>query len=166
MKLLYAVAALAALAAPLAAQEHDHAHRTTARADSDSAYAALQARGMDVMGVDQFTSRHVFEDQTDGGRIELQRTVDDSAGVETIRHHLHAIAEAFARGDFSAPVLVHLQKVPGTDVMAARREAIRYDVRPLPRGAELTITTTDPDAIAAVHAFLAFQRGEHRAGAP
>ncbi len=166
MKLFYAAAALAALATPLAAQEHDHAHMMMARADSDSAYAALQARGMDVMGVDQYTSRHVFEDRADGGRIELQRTVDDSAGVEAIRHHLHAIAEAFGRGDFTAPVLVHLKKVPGTDVMTARRDAIRYDVRPLPRGAELVITTTDPDAIAAVHACLAFQRQEHRTGAP
>ena len=165
MKAFIAAAALAALAAPLAAQEHDHAHMT-ARADSDTAYAALQARGMDVMGVDQYTSRHVFEDRPDGGRIELQRLVDDTVGVAAIRHHLHAIAEAFARGDFSAPVLVHLKEVPGTQVMAARREAIRYDVQPLPRGAAVTITTTDSAAVAAIHAFLAFQRREHRTGAP
>jgi TusA-related sulfurtransferase len=35
-------------------------------------------------------------------------------------------------------------------------------VRLLPRGGELRITTTDPAAVAAVAAFLAFQRMDHR----
>lgn len=159
------IAALAAVARPLMAQHgHDHGLMHPAPADSDSAYAAMQARGTGVMGVDQYTSRHVFEPLPDGGRIELQRQVDDSAGIAQIRRHLHDIADAFARGDFTAPSLVHLQQVPGTAVMAAKRAAIGYRVAPLPRGAELRITTTDPEAVAAVHEFLAFQRGEHRAG--
>ncbi|HXY69226.1 MAG TPA: hypothetical protein VEH62_07225 [Gemmatimonadales bacterium] len=164
MRLALAVAALAALARPLAAQ-HDHGAMHPAAADSDTAWAAMQARGANVMGVDQYTSRHVFEPLADGGRIELQRAVDDSVGAAQIRRHLHEIADAFARGDFTAPALVHLQEVPGTGTMAARRALIRYDVADLPRGGELRITTTDPDALAAVHAFLAFQRREHRAPA-
>jgi hypothetical protein len=47
--------------------------------------------------------------------------------------------------------------------MAARRAAIRYAVRDLPRGAEVRITTADAEARAAVHAFIAFQRQDHRA---
>lgn len=164
MKALFIAAALAAAAAPVVAQEHDHAHMTAAHADSDSAFAAMQARGKDVMGVDQYTSRHVFESLPDGGRIELQRTVDDTAGVAQIRRHLTQIAEAFGRGDLSAPVLVHAQAVPGARVMAAKHAAISYATAPLPGGGELRITTHDPEAIAAVHEFLAFQRHEHRAG--
>jgi hypothetical protein len=106
----------------------------------------------------------VFESRADGGRIELQETGDDTAAVTRIRQHLADIAAAFARGDFSAPSLVHLQRVPGTQVMAAKRDAITYRVAPLPRGGEVLITSRDPDAVAAVHEFLAFQRHEHHAG--
>ena len=132
----------------------------------DSAFAVVQARGSDPrgMGVDQATSVHQFDAFPDGGRVELQRAVDDSAGVRQIRAHLRAIAAAFAAGDFSTPAFVHMRAVPGTDVMAARRAAISYTVRDLPRGAELRITTTDPEAVAAVHRFIAFQRHDHRAG--
>lgn len=116
------------------------------------------------MGVDQYTSTHVFEDLPDGGRIVLDREdASDSAGIRTIREHMRTIADAFARGDFAAPGLVHAQVVPGTAVMAARRDAIRYTATDRPAGAEVRITTTDPAAVAAVHEFLAFQRSDHRA---
>ena len=59
---------------PVAAQDHSPA-------TSDSAYAGLQERGKSAMGVDQYTSRHVFEALPDGGRIELQRNQDDAEGT-------------------------------------------------------------------------------------
>lgn len=156
------VAAGLVFAGPLAAQ-HQHTEGMRHGA-SDSAYAEVQRRGKDVMGVDQYTSQHVFEARPDGGRIELQRQEDDSAGVAQIRRHLGEIAEQFRRGDFTAPFTVHAQDVPGTQVMAAKRERIRYTVRPLPRGGELVISSRDRDAIEAVHAFLAFQNADHRTG--
>ena len=135
-----------------------------APAPGDTAFAALQRRGAVAMGVDQYTSTHLFDSLPDGGRIELQRDAADRAGVETIRRHLRGIADAFAAGDFSTPATVHAREVPGTRVMAERRVALRYVYRDLPGGGELRITTTDPQALAAVHEFLAFQRGDHRAG--
>ena len=48
--------------------------------------------------------------------------------------------------------------------MAARRAAIRYEYRDLPRGGEVRIVTADAEAVRAIHAFMAFQRGDHRAG--
>jgi hypothetical protein len=148
----------------------DHAahHPATAAAPagtSDSAFAALQARGASArgMGVDQYTSTHAFESLADGGRIELRRDPRDTAGVRQIRTHLQEIARAFATGDFSTPAFVHVRRVPGTDVMAARRGRIAYAFRALPDGGEVRITTADPAALRAVHAFLAFQRADHRA---
>jgi hypothetical protein len=116
------------------------------------------------MGVDQYMSAHRFDVLSDGGRIELQRVVDDSAGTAQIRRHLREIARAFATGDFGTPSFVHLRQVPGTAVMAERRSAIHYDVRDLPRGAELRITTRDSAAVAAIHEFMMFQRMDHRVG--
>lgn len=160
--LLVALAMASLAPRPAAAQASTHAaHADSAR---DSSFAALQRRGKEIMGVDQYTSEHQFDALPDGGRIELQRDTDDAAGTRTIRSHLRAIAAAFRAGDFSTPAMVHLREVPGTRVMAARRAAIRYTVRDLPRGAELRMTTSDREAIAAIHEFMAFQRGDHRAG--
>jgi len=136
-------------------------HHADSGATHDSAYAAMQERGRIVMGVDQYTSTHHFDDLPDGGHITLVRNADDSVGAARIRTHLRAIAAAFSAGDFSSPMRVHMKDVPGTTVMAAKKAMIHYSVRDLPRGAVVTISTHDPDAIRAVHDFLAFQRSEH-----
>ena len=166
MRISISAAFAAVLAMPqiVSAQAHESTHRGhAATTRGDSAFAAVQQRGALVMGVDQYTSTHRFQSLLDGGRIELQRDANDTAGVRTIRQHLRDIARQFAAGDFSASATVHARAVPGTDVMRARRRWIRYEFRPLPGGGELRITTRDPDAVHAVHEFLAFQRTDHRA---
>ena len=137
-----------------------------ARRAADSAFASVQARGADprAMGVDQHTSVHRFDALGDGGRIELQRADDDSAGIATIRAHLRQVAAAFAAGDFRTPAFVHARRVPGTAVLTAKRGVVTYAYRDLPRGGEVRIATRDPEALRAVHAFIAFQRRDHRAG--
>jgi hypothetical protein len=137
-----------------------------AGAKDDAAFAQMQERGRMVMGVDQYTSAHVFEDLPDGGRIVLDRdSTGDTSGVATIRQHMRDIAAAFQAGDFTKPFQVHAQVVPGTDVMRAQRADIRYQVIDRPRGGEVRLTTTSRAAVAAIHEFLAFQRtGHHAAG--
>ena len=131
---------------------------------ADSAFAATQARGRAVMGVDQYTSAHIFEDLSDGGRIVLERgDPQDTAGIGIVREHMRSIARAFRAGDFAQPFQVHAQAVPGTAVMAARRNMIRYDAVDRPRGGEVRLRSSDAAAIAAIHEFLAFQRGAHHA---
>ncbi len=130
----------------------------------DTSFAAMQQRGQKAMGVDQYTSTHKFDATTTGGRIELQRDTADAAGVAQIRAHIRDVAKAFAAGDFSTPGFVHMQDVPGTKVMREKASAISYEPHDLPRGAELLIRTKDSAAIAAIHEFMAFQRGEHHAG--
>lgn len=137
---------------------------SSAAAAADSTFAEVQSRGHVAMGVDQYTSTHLFQPLPDGGRIELQRDTTDSAGRVRILEHMGEIAAAFAAGDFTLPGFVHAREVPGTDVMAARRANIRYVVESLPRGAAVRLTTEDSSAIEAIHEFLAFQRQDHRAG--
>jgi hypothetical protein len=151
-------------AAPLAAQSSaDHSRMDhAAHATADTSFDAMQRRGRDAMGVDQYTSVHRFDALANGGRIELQRDRDDSAGASAIRAHMRDIAHAFASGDFSTPATVHLKTVPGAANMRARRRHIRYEPIDLPRGGALRIRSSDSAAIAAIHRFLAFQRSEHR----
>jgi hypothetical protein len=159
---VFALLLLPACAGDRRGEKAAHRH---AEAAHDSGYAGVQERGQAVMGVDQYTSTHVFEPLSDGGRIELQRDEADSAGTARIRQHLRDIAAAFAAGNFELPGLVHAKDVPGTAVMAAKRAAITYTVEELPRGGALRIQTPDTAAIRAIHEFLAFQRREHHAGA-
>jgi hypothetical protein len=134
-------------------------------ASSDSAFAALQQRGESAMGVNQYTSQHVFEPLPDGGRVVLQRKESDPKGEATIRAHMLTIAAAFSRGDFALPGFVHAtSEVPGTEVMKRLRRDITYSPRDLPEGGEVVISSKNPEAVAAIHKFLAFQRMDHRAG--
>ena len=153
---LLLVALLLAVAARPARAQHEH------HAAHDTSFAAVQARGKQAMGVDQYTSAHRFEDHADGGRIVLQRDPADTAGTRTIRAHLREVAAAFGRGDFTTPGFVHGRDVPGTATMTARRAAIAYAVHDLPGGGEIRITTRDVEARRAVRDFLAFQRKDHR----
>ena len=146
---------------PGVAERAEARHRA---ADADSGFVGVQARGREAMGVDQYTSTHLFEPLPDGGRIELQRDVSDSAGRAQIIAHMGRIAGAFATGNFTLPGFVHAREVPGTKVMASEREKISYTVEGLPRGAALRLRTTDTAAVEAIHEFLAFQRMDHRAG--
>lgn len=124
----------------------------------------MQQRGAHVMGVDQYSSAHVFEDLPDGGRVVLDGDdPSDTAAIRTIRAHMRDIAAAFRAGDFSKPFQVHAQQVPGTDVMAQRKAAITYEASDRPRGGEVRIRSTDPAAVAAIHQFLEFQRQQHHA---
>ena len=158
----FAVVLLASSAAPVLAQ--GVAKPSPREATKDTAFSAMQKRGGMAMGVDQYTSTHKFDALPTGGRIELQRDNDDAKGIATIRAHIHGIAQAFQSGDFSTPAFVHMKDVPGAKVMRARRRMISYQPRDLPRGAELVMRTRDAAALAGVHEFMAFQRGEHHAG--
>jgi hypothetical protein len=136
----------------------------SAQTNSDSAFAEVQRYGAMVMGVDQYTSSHVFEDLPDGGRIVLLRQdTADAQGTATIRVHLRSIADSFAAGVFADPSRVHSREVPGTATMRRLRERISYGVTDRPGGGELRITTTDAQALVAIRRFLAFQRMDHRA---
>lgn len=155
---------LAAACAPGPDQDAVRAEARRREAAADSGFAAVQERGRAAMGVDQYTSTHRFDPLSDGGRIELQRDTADSVGRARILAHLGEIAAAFAAGDFAVPGFVHAREVPGTEVMAARRDEISYVVESLPRGGALRLRTADSSAVEAIHEFLAFQRRDHRAG--
>ena len=144
------------------AERHAICRAWLARQRGDTAFASMQRRGQQVMGTDQYTSSHRFDDLPDGGRIELQHDSADPTGAAQIRRHFADIAGKFADGVFDAPGLVHAQDVPGTRVMAAKRALISYSVEVMPRGAALRIMSQDPEAVTAIHRFLEFQRREHR----
>jgi hypothetical protein len=148
----------------MSASQHAMHHPAALAATNDSAFAAVQQRGKTVMGVDQYVSKHTFEDLNDGGRVVLVTDPADTAGVRAIRDHMRTLAASMAKGDFTMSAMVHAMEVPGTKAMAARSAAIIYGYEELPGGGAVRISVSnDPTALAAVREFLLFQRSDHRA---
>jgi hypothetical protein len=142
-----------------AAQQPPSAH--------DAHHAAVEARGTRVMGFDQQRTAHHFRLYDDGGAIDVA-VVDpaNAADRDAIRQHLPHIAVLFAQGRFDAPMLVHATAVPGTEDLARLRTEVTYSFVETPAGGRVDIATRHPDALAALHRFLAFQIADHRTGDP
>ena len=70
----------------------------------------------------------------------------------------------FTAGDFDVPMFIHDVVPPGIPVMKTKQKAISYVYESTTTGARIRITTTDKDALEAVHQFLSFQIDDHRTG--
>ena len=126
-------------------------------------HADLDRRGTLAMGFDQQKTIHEFLTSAAGGSIEVRaKDASDAASTRQIRAHLAAIAKAFAAGDFSKPFQTHAEVPPGVPAMQRRKAAIRYEYVDTPRGGIVRITTSDGEALGAIHAFLEYQQREHR----
>jgi hypothetical protein len=140
---------------------------SVAIAQHDAGHHAMQQRGQQAMGFDQYRSTHHFLIQKDGGTIEI--TAKDSADMTLaaeIRAHLRNIRSALSDGDFALPIFIHQKPPPGVDMLKERRARLAFRYEDLPAGGKVVMTTKDADALAALHAFLRFQITEHRTGDP
>ena len=130
-------------------------------------HARMNGRGDQGMGFDQSKTTHHFRLFADGGAIEVSANeVTDSASRDEIRSHLGHIARMFSEGNFSIPMFVHDQVPPGVETMKEQKSAIRYKYEETERGGQVRISTSNPEALRAIHAFLRFQIEEHRTGDP
>jgi hypothetical protein len=125
----------------------------------------MNSRGDGVMGFSHEKTTHHFRLLPDGGSIEV--TANDPADAATrdqIQVHLSHIARMFADGNFQAPMLIHGEVPPGTSVLQRLKAAVSYRFEKLDRGGRVRITTTNPEALNAVHEFLRFQIADHQTG--
>ncbi len=149
-----AALAFIAIGAVAAEQNHDQ-------------HAQMNQRGAQVMGFDQEKTTHHFYLYSEGGAIDVAvNDVADKTNLDAIRAHLPHIAMLFSEGNFEAPMLVHDTNVPGTAKMGMLKDYITYKYAETPKGGRVNIITTDPEALAAVHAFLKFQITDHKTGDP
>ena len=133
----------------------------------DQHAAGVDMRGDHAMGFSHENTKHHFEQLSDGGIIEVD--ANDESDVTTrdqIREHLKHIAAMFSANDFDIPMFIHDTIPPGVPEMKQKRGEITYTYLPTQRGAMVRIVTHDPEALKAVHEFLAFQIKDHRTGDP
>jgi hypothetical protein len=155
---LFAASLFAAGLPKLASQEPD-------KAQQEKHHHDVAEKGDHVMGFSHEKSTHHFRLYSDGGAIEVTANdAGDAPTREAIQGHFSHIVKMFAAGDFTAPVLIHSQNPPGSDVMKRLRGKIDYRLTNTASGARIRITTQNPDALKAIHAFLRFQIAEHQTG--
>ena len=146
-------------------QAQDHADCPMAHSKSKG--AGVDRRHDEVTGLNHEHAGHHFLLAPSGGTIRLEvAEAGQEEARDRIREHLRVIARSFAAGDFALPMLIHDQVPPGVEVMKKVKAAIRYDFAPTDKGGEVRISTKDPAALAAVHAFLRFQIEDHGTGDP
>ncbi|MGH9800432.1 MAG: c-type cytochrome, partial [Blastocatellia bacterium] len=128
------------------------------QSDPHAGHAAVNQRGDKVMGFSYEKTAHHFLLKPDGGLIEVEvKDKADAASRDQIQSHLKHIAQKFADGDFTAPMLIHDKVPPGVPTMKDKKSAIKYQFEQTELGGRIRITTSDATAIAAIHEFLRFQ---------
>ena len=127
----------------------------------------MNKRGDQAMGFDHLKTTHHFLLASDGGSIQVEANdTKDQQSRDQIRQHLRRIALMFGEGNFQVPMLVHSETPPGAEVMQKLKAEISYKYKETERGALIRISTTNADALKAVHDFLRYQITEHMTGDP
>jgi hypothetical protein len=129
--------------------------------------AEVAQRGAEVMPFDLKATTHIFTRSDDGG---TQRVVakcpSDEAQISLIRKHLREIQAAFRRGDFSAPARIHNDDMPGlSQIRAAKPGQISITYRDVDGGGELTYSSSSPEWVSSLHAWIDAQISDHGADA-
>ncbi|MFZ0086121.1 MAG: hypothetical protein WA211_01660 [Candidatus Acidiferrales bacterium] len=128
-------------------------------------HCAMMQRGDQAMGFSQEKSTHHFLLYKDGGAIKVTANeASDTATRDAIRQHLQHIAKMFSAGDFDVPAFIHGENPPGTAVMKSHADQIAFRYEAVECGAKIRITTTQPETLDAVHAFLQYQITDHETG--
>ena len=126
---------------------------------------ALGMQSHNPMGFDQEKTVHHFVLNASGGYIDVSvRDASDSSNRGAIQSHLSHIAQMFKDGNFDIPMLVHGEKPAGIETLQRLKDKIKYEYKATERGGRVTITTSDKQALHAVHEFLRYQIKEHKTG--
>jgi hypothetical protein len=138
-------------------------HSDHVAASGDAKHGAAVDSRHDSLVMSHETTHHSFRLFADGGAIELRANdAADSATIGSVRMHLHSIASEFTKKDFKTPTFVHGYTPDGVKQMERLHASINYRYEDVDSGARIRMTTTNPEALDAIHDFLRFQVIEHR----
>jgi hypothetical protein len=142
-----------------------HEQHEAATSGHDHAKHELDQRGEQGMGFAQDKTAHHFLLSKDGGAIQVTANSSaDKASTDEIQMHLNHIARAFQSGDFNIPMFVHDQTPPGVPLMAKLKDQIKYRYEKAENGGRVVISSSNAEAVRAIHEFLKFQIKEHETG--
>lgn len=120
------------------------------------------ARGVHVMPFDLDKTQHIFSKTENGGIQQVvAKDATDTPQIALIRKHLSALAARFGTGDFSGPMRIHGDTMPGVQDLRAGFKHIQFIYRELSDGAEIAYVSTDPKLIGAIHQYFDAQLSDH-----
>jgi hypothetical protein len=172
MKMVFTLALCLIGSVCVAAQEPSGDQKSEAQDSHAScpmhdAHAQMNERGEKGMGFSQTATTHHFFLKPDGGVIQVDaKDSADTGSRDEVRMHLGHIAKAFQNGNFDIPMFVHDTVPPGVPEMKKLREQISYSFEETPNGGRVVISSTNKEALTAIHKFLRFQIEEHKTGDP
>ena len=141
----------------LAFAQHDMSHHDHS--------ADVKQHGAEAMGFDQDKTTHHFVLTKTGGYVEATaKSAKDAKSITQIRTHLKDQQKKFAAGDFGAPEHTHGRVPPGVPTMQKLKTQMRYDYEQIDGGARLHLSSTNLQAVSAIHDFLKFQISDHQTG--
>jgi hypothetical protein len=130
--------------------------------DGQTRQQVIAERSAEVMPFDLDATTHRFVPAVDGGvQTVVADDPTDTEQVQLVQSHLHAEAEAFARGDFGDPAWIHGAEMPGLAVLQRSAGSLAVEYRVRDDGAEVAYTSTDPVVVAALHDWFAAQTSDH-----
>ena len=148
-----ATCAVAAGEAPAAARPD----ATDSQRQSD-----VRRAGAEVMPFSLDRTLHTFDKTAEGGVQRVHARDRDPDQIAMIRMHLHAIAEAFAKRDFDAPMHIHGAGMPGlAELKAAGPRELSVTYRDTADGAEVDYVAHSPAVLAAIHRWFDAQLADH-----
>lgn len=122
----------------------------------------MMERGEIAMGFDQNKIKHDFVETTNGGEIRISALdSNDIHTIHAIRTHVKEIQNEFSQGNFNKPFFIHEQIVPGTKIMAEKKNLMNFSTLDTEYGGVLILTTNDADILDAIKKFMVFQSSEH-----
>jgi hypothetical protein len=128
-------------------------------------HTQMNERGEKGMGFSQTATAHHFLLNASGGVIQVEaKDSADATSRNEIRMHLGHIARAFQSGDFDIPMFVHDTVPPGVPEMKRWQKNIKYSFEETPNGGRVVISSTEKEALVAIHRYLRFQIEEHKTG--
>lgn len=130
---------------------------------TDARLDEVAQRGSHIMPFDLEQTTHIFTKTEQGG---LQQVIvkenTNSEQIKLIRQHLSKISAEFLQGNFSNPVKIHGENMPGlAELKAAKPGQIKVAYKELPNGAEINYSSEEPKLITAIHQFFDAQLSDH-----
>jgi hypothetical protein len=119
--------------------------------------------GEKVMPFSLDQTTHIFTKTENGGVQQvIVKEISNTEQIKMIKTHLLQISQEFAQGNFSAPMSIHGENMPG---LAKLRQAelgqIKIEYKELSNGAQISYSTNDPSLIEALHEWFDAQLSDH-----
>jgi hypothetical protein len=122
----------------------------------------MMQRGNLAMGFDQSKIAHESFTTKNGGQIKITALDEkDNNTINQIKSHTRDIQNDFTEGNFTKPLFIHAESVPGTDAMTQNKDQIQYKIQDLKNGSILLLITNNSSLVSSINQFMTYQSTEH-----